>query len=367
MTTRPCETRAASPSGCAARNARICAACSSAKSSDSPARTTLLVRKFMPAAPAQRAEARLPPPYHMRETRPGECGCTRSDHSSTTPSRPADEGGPPAAADRGPPPPADESHQPLAPPVGEVLDLGGVGVERPPDVVPVHRRADADAGVEPPAGEDGDRGEVLGQPQGVLPAERDDRRAQLDAGGPLGGRGQDGDRRGDPVLQVPVAHPRAVEAEALAEGDHLQRRLVAGTRVGVVEQADGEEAELLQRGRGVGHGPAQLPPLARYSGPGQPLLPGIEVPVTGGLPMSTVLSHRGRALLVVGAAAGLVAVPAIAAAADPPGLDPPTCASTLARVDAWPGSIPTPDGPVHVFSDAYDSYLSQLPVCSDEA
>jgi hypothetical protein len=83
--------------------------------------------------------------------------------------------------------------------------------------------------------------------------------------------------------------------------------------------------------------------------------------------MGTVLSRRGRALLVVGAAAGLVAVPAIAAAADPPGLDPPTCASTLARVDAWPGSIPTPDGPVHVFSDAYDSYLSRLPVCSSEA
>ena len=75
---------------------------------------------------------------------------------------------------------ADEPQQPLDALVAEVLGVGGVGVERGLDVVPVHRRADADAGVEPAAGEDVDGGEVLGQPQRVLPAERDDGGAELD-------------------------------------------------------------------------------------------------------------------------------------------------------------------------------------------
>ena len=140
-----------------------------------------------------------------------------------------------------------EPQQPQHPLVAEVLGVGGVRVERGLDVVPVHRRADADAGVEPAAGEHVDGGEVLGQPQRVLPAERDHRGAELDPAGALGGGGEHRDRRGDPVLQVPVADPGAVEAEPLAQLDHPQRGLVAAGRVGLVEQADGEEAELLQR------------------------------------------------------------------------------------------------------------------------
>ena len=94
--------------------------------------------------------------------------------------------------------------------------------------VPVHRRADAHARVEPAAGEDVDGGEVLGQPQRVLPAERDDRGPELDPAGALRRGRQHGDGRGDAVLQVPVPQPGAVEAEPLAELDDLQRRLVPG-------------------------------------------------------------------------------------------------------------------------------------------
>ena len=122
---------------------------------------------------------------------------------------------------------ADHAQQPLDPFVAEVLELGGVGVERSLDVVPAHRRTDAEAGVEPSAREQVDGGEVLGQPQRVLPAQRDDRRTQLDPAGALRGRGQDRDGRGDAVLQVAVPHPGAVEAQLLAELDDPQRGLVA--------------------------------------------------------------------------------------------------------------------------------------------
>ena len=47
---------------------------------------------------------------------------------------------------------------------------------------------------EPAARQHVDRGEVLRQPQRVLPAERDYRRAELDPPGALRGRGQDRDR-----------------------------------------------------------------------------------------------------------------------------------------------------------------------------
>ena len=79
---------------------------------------------------------------------------------------------------------------------------------------------------------------------------------ELDAAGALRRRGQHGDRRGDAVLQVPVPHPGAVEAELLAQLDDLQRRLVPAPRVGGVEQPDGQEAQLPQWSR---HG-SILPP-----------------------------------------------------------------------------------------------------------
>jgi hypothetical protein len=79
--------------------------------------------------------------------------------------------------------------------------------------------------------------------------------------------------------------------------------------------------------------------------------------------MSTHLSPRGRVVLVAGVVAGLVAVPAGAALADPPGIDPPSCEQTLLKVNLWPGTIDTASGRVTVFSDGYDSYLSRSPEC----
>ena len=52
----------------------MCESWISAKSSDSSALTTLLVRKFMPCSPAHWADRRLPPPYQMR---PAEAGGVR--------------------------------------------------------------------------------------------------------------------------------------------------------------------------------------------------------------------------------------------------------------------------------------------------
>jgi hypothetical protein len=79
--------------------------------------------------------------------------------------------------------------------------------------------------------------------------------------------------------------------------------------------------------------------------------------------MSTQLSRRGRVLLIAGAAAGLVAIPAVASAADPPGIDPPSCARTLADVTGWPGVIPIAGGQMTVFSDAFYSHLARSAEC----
>jgi hypothetical protein len=75
-------------------------------------------------------------------------------------------------------------------------------------------------------------------------------------------------------------------------------------------------------------------------------------------------TRRSRALLVAGVAAGLVAVPAVAAWADPPGIDPPNCEQTLLRVHQWPGTIETASGPVTLYSDAFDSYLAGSSECN---
>jgi hypothetical protein len=74
-------------------------------------------------------------------------------------------------------------------------------------------------------------------------------------------------------------------------------------------------------------------------------------------------TRRSRALLVTGVAAGLVVVPAVAAFADPPGIDPTSCEQTLQRAHLWPGTIETAHGPVTLVSDAYDSYLAHSPEC----
>ncbi len=85
MTTRPCETRAASAGRVgASRNARIERAWIAAKSGSSSGatRTTLDVSRFSPCSPARRAEPSLAAPYQSRSARPGECGWTWSENDS---------------------------------------------------------------------------------------------------------------------------------------------------------------------------------------------------------------------------------------------------------------------------------------------
>ena len=174
--------------------------------------------------------------------------------------------------------PRDEAQQPRHALVAEVLDVGGVRVERLADVVVAHRRPDAHARVQPAARQDVDGREILGQPQRVLPAQRDDGRSQRDPPGALGGGGEHGDGGGDAVLQVPVAHPGAVEAELLAQLDDLQGRLVPGPGSAPSNGADGEEAQLLEGHRRRGHG--------RLLGPGSPVVTAI-IPHPGAGPDSS--------------------------------------------------------------------------------
>ena len=75
-------------------------------------------------------------------------------------------------------------------------------------------------------------------------------------------------------------------------------------------------------------------------------------------------ARSARTVLVAGVVAGLVAVPAGAALADPPGIDPPSCQQTLLKVNLWPGTIQTAQGTVTLFSDGYDSYLARRPECT---
>jgi hypothetical protein len=141
----------------------------------------------------------------------------------------------------------DEPQQPRQALVGEILGVTGVGVQGAAHVIPVPRRPGAHSRVQPPAGQQVHGGQVLREPQRVLPAERDHRGAELDPRRALRRGREHGDRRGDAELQVPVPNPRAVEAEPLPERDHLERGLMPGARIAAVEQADGQEAEFLQR------------------------------------------------------------------------------------------------------------------------
>ena len=74
--------------------------------------------------------------------------------------------------------------------------------------------------------------------------------------------------------------------------------------------------------------------------------------------------HGRRAGTLVLTAAAIVLTGGVTggvAAADPPGLDPESCSSTLARAAAWPG--PMDDG-YRLVSDSYDGYLSRQPACT---
>ena len=48
-------------------------------------------------------------------------------------------------------------------------------------------------------------------------------------------------------MQVAKPHPGTVEAELLAQLNDLQGRLMTGSWIGPVEQAEGEKAQLDQR------------------------------------------------------------------------------------------------------------------------
>jgi hypothetical protein len=143
-----------------------------------------------------------------------------------------------------------EAEEPV---VAELLLLERVGVDRVAVPVERHGRARAEAGLQAAAREEVHRGEVLGEAERVLGADGRDGRAEVDAARALRGRGHHGDGGGDPVLEVAVPEPRAVEAELLAALDDAERGLVAGRGIRRVEGADGEEAEARQRGTGCGH------------------------------------------------------------------------------------------------------------------
>lgn len=72
-------------------------------------------------------------------------------------------------------------------------------------------------------GEQIHRGQVLGQAQGVFPAERGDRGAQLDPGRALARGSHDCHRGRYAELQMAVPEPGTVEPKPLAKFNDLQR------------------------------------------------------------------------------------------------------------------------------------------------
>ena len=59
----------------------------------------------------------------------------------------------------------------------------------------------------------------------------------------------------------------------------------------------------------------------------------------------------------------LVGVGGSVATADPPALDPETCANSLDRAQVWPGTL---TDEVRLVSDGFASYLARSPVCQTE-
>ena len=59
----------------------------------------------------------------------------------------------------------------------------------------------------------------------------------------------------------------------------------------------------------------------------------------------------------------LVGLGGSVASADPPALDPDTCANVLDRAQAWPGAL---DDGTRLVSDAFNSYLSAQEACQSD-
>jgi hypothetical protein len=76
--------------------------------------------------------------------------------------------------------------------------------------------ADAEPGAQPPAGEQVDGGDLLGEQDGIAPPSGvQNAREQPDAAGHRG-RGTERDQRVEEVVDQAVDHPQGVKAEALA-------------------------------------------------------------------------------------------------------------------------------------------------------
>lgn len=118
------------------------------------------------------------------------------------------------------------------------------------DLLVVSRRVHAEARQQAAAREQVSGGEVLRQSEGILEADRDHRVAELHPLGVLRHRREERGRRGQPVLQVPRAHPAAVEPQLLREAEQLDRLLEAPCGIVALERYEVDEAEMTERARG---------------------------------------------------------------------------------------------------------------------
>ena len=76
--------------------------------------------------------------------------------------------------------------------------------------------------------------------------------------------------------------------------------------------------------------------------------------------MSAARTRTLAASFAFVATVALVGVGGSVASADPPALDPDTCANTLDRAQFFPGTL---DGDVRLVSDGFDSYLARTSAC----
>jgi hypothetical protein len=80
--------------------------------------------------------------------------------------------------------------------------------------------------------------------------------------------------------------------------------------------------------------------------------------------MSARRTRGLAASFTVAVTVALVGLGSPVATADPPALDAETCANTLDRAQAWPGTL---TGDVRLVSDAFDSYLGRHPACRTQS
>lgn len=79
--------------------------------------------------------------------------------------------------------------------------------------------------------------------------------------------------------------------------------------------------------------------------------------------MSAARTRTLAASFTFVATVALVGLGGSVATADPPALDPETCANTLDRAQFFPGTL---DGDIRLVSDGFDSYLARSSACRSE-